>query len=78
MDQELALHCSTYTPTDPNNQSVPTGELAPVEGTEFEFRPGKGGGVPGVTIGSRTSKLEMKALGTHAITNAVDLYLRPQ
>jgi aldose 1-epimerase len=67
MDQELALHCSTYTPTDPNNQSVPTGELAPVDGTEFDFRPGNagGGGVPGVTIGSRTRDLEMKALGTH-------------
>ena len=53
MDQELTLNCSTYTPTDPNNQSVPTGELAAVEGTEFEFRSGKGGGVPGVTIGAK-------------------------
>jgi aldose 1-epimerase len=68
MDQELTLHCSTYTPTDPNNQSVPTGELAPVDSTEFEFRPGNssGGGIPGVTIGSRTRCLEMKALGTAA------------
>ena len=27
MDQELVLNCSHYTPTDPDNESVPTGEV---------------------------------------------------
>ena len=28
MDQELVLNCSHYTPTDPDNESVPTGEVS--------------------------------------------------
>jgi aldose 1-epimerase len=35
-EHELRLHASRYTPIDPT--SIPTGELAPVEGTPFDFR----------------------------------------
>jgi aldose 1-epimerase len=35
-EHELRLHASRYTPIDAT--SIPTGELAPVEGTPFDFR----------------------------------------
>jgi aldose 1-epimerase len=35
-EHELQLHASRYTPIDPT--SIPTGELAPVDGTPFDFR----------------------------------------
>lgn len=34
--QELTLHCTHFTPTDA--ASIPTGEIAPVEGTPMDFR----------------------------------------
>ena len=36
LDHELTLNASRYTPTD--STSIPTGELAPVAGTPFDFR----------------------------------------
>lgn len=36
LDHELMLNCDYYTPTDEN--SIPTGEIRPVEGTAFDFR----------------------------------------
>jgi aldose 1-epimerase len=35
-DHELQLHASGYTPVD--ETLIPTGEVAPVEGTPFDFR----------------------------------------
>ena len=35
-EHELQVHASRYTPTDAT--SIPTGEIAPVEGTPFDFR----------------------------------------
>lgn len=39
LDHELTLDCDFYTPTDAT--LIPTGEIAPVEGTPFDFRAGK-------------------------------------
>jgi aldose 1-epimerase len=36
---ELTIHASRYTPLD--ETQIPTGELAPVEGTPFDFRAGR-------------------------------------
>lgn len=36
LDTELMLNCDFFTPTDEN--SIPTGEIRPVEGTAFDFR----------------------------------------
>src|SRR5262245_60889996 len=36
LDHELTIDADRYTPIDPT--SIPTGELAPVEGTPFDFR----------------------------------------
>lgn len=36
LDHELQLNCDYYTPTD--EDSIPTGELRPVDGTAFDFR----------------------------------------
>lgn len=36
LDHELTIHASRYTPVDEG--LIPTGELAPVEGTPFDFR----------------------------------------
>lgn len=36
LDHELMLNCDFFTPTDEN--SIPTGEIRPVEGTAFDFR----------------------------------------
>ncbi|MCA8967777.1 MAG: galactose mutarotase, partial [Planctomycetes bacterium] len=36
LDHELTLYCDRYTPTD--DTLIPTGELAPVEGTPLDFR----------------------------------------
>lgn len=36
LDHELMLNCDYFTPTDAD--SIPTGELRPVEGTAFDFR----------------------------------------
>jgi len=36
LDQRLVIHASRYTPVDEG--LIPTGELAPVEGTPFDFR----------------------------------------
>lgn len=35
LDHELVIHASKYTPV--NNELIPTGELAPVSGTAFDF-----------------------------------------
>jgi aldose 1-epimerase len=35
LDHELRLNCSHYTPTDA--EAIPTGEIAPVAGTPFDF-----------------------------------------
>ena len=39
LDQCLTLNCSSYTPVDSEN--IPTGEIADVTGTIFDFREGK-------------------------------------
>lgn len=39
LDHEVTLSCARYTPTDAT--LIPTGELAPVEGTPFDFREAK-------------------------------------
>jgi len=39
LDHELTLACARYTPTD--STLIPTGELAPVDGTPFDFRQSK-------------------------------------
>ncbi len=36
LGHRLTLHADRYTPVDANQ--IPTGELAPVEGTPFDFR----------------------------------------
>ena len=36
LDTELMLNCDFFTPTDEN--SIPTGEIRPVDGTAFDFR----------------------------------------
>ena len=36
LDHELTINADRYTPIDPT--SIPTGEIAPVEGTPFDFR----------------------------------------
>jgi aldose 1-epimerase len=36
LDHELVLNCAKYTPVD--ETSIPTGELAPVAGTDFDFQ----------------------------------------
>lgn len=36
LDTELMLNCDCFTPTDEN--SIPTGEIRPVDGTAFDFR----------------------------------------
>lgn len=36
LDTELMLNCDYFTPTDEN--SIPTGEIRPVDGTAFDFR----------------------------------------
>lgn len=54
MEQRLTLHASRYTPVGPG--SIPTGELAPVEGTPMDFRTPE---VIGARIGQPFRQLEL-------------------
>jgi aldose 1-epimerase len=60
----LMLNASKYTPVD--STMIPTGELAPVKGTAYDF-------TKPMTIGSRIAELEkIKELGGYDINYAVD------
>ncbi|MBI2424295.1 MAG: galactose mutarotase [Candidatus Hydrogenedentes bacterium] len=49
LDHELTLNCSHYTPVD--GTAITTGEIAPVEGTDMDFR-------KPVAIGARIEKIQ--------------------
>jgi aldose 1-epimerase len=55
-DHKLTLHASAYTPTDAT--AIPTGEVAPVAGTPFDFR-------AGAAIGSRIRVSHEQILAGH-------------
>ncbi len=54
LDHELLIPAETYTPVGPG--LIPTGELAPVAGTPFDFRQGK---AIGQDIGAEDAQLEL-------------------